>query len=636
MLRIKRLHKFVLGTFLPLMLATYSICLFIILMQFVWQFVNDMVGKGVGIEVLGELFFYACLSFTPMALPLAILLASLMTFGNLGEHLELLAMKASGISLLRIMNPIVWFVVLIAGVSFLFQNDIAPRAQTKMYTVVLSLRQKSPELDIPEGSFYKEITGYNVYVRSKDKKGGMLRDMMIYDYSSGFENLEVIVADSGRLSASADKQYLALTLYNGVAFRNWGNRRSRNMNETAPYLRETFGLRDVLIPFDTNFTMADESIIGNSDIGKNMHELTTFIDSVRREQDSIHIQTTPSFINNVYSSSFQNQSYHYSFSGSAFPDTLFEAGFTAFFNNLTPDRKLSYLQQAKIRTEQIQSDYDFRWIRQKDARKQMLAHIAQYYKRYSMALSCILFFFIGAPLGAIIRKGGLGVPVVLSVFLYLLYYVIDTFGTKMIQQAALPVWQGAWMGTAMLLGIGVFFTYKAVNDSTMIDPDAWKVFIRKLTGKREVRNYARKEVVMTPPDYDRDIKILRTWDKQCESYLLECKKQPLYRTFWKNRLFDLELNQLIDGLENVIEDLLNSNNVLIVYKLMDFPVIRPLNLKILEKRHVRLVCSVVFPIGLIIYGIALRKQKQMNNDLVTARKVIEGLMEELKKHKLKK
>jgi lipopolysaccharide export system permease protein len=154
MLRIKRLYTFVLGTFLPLMLATYSVCLFIILMQFVWQFVNDMVGKGVGMNVLAEMFFYAALSFTPMALPLAILLASLMTFGNLGEHLELLAMKASGISLLRIMKPLIFFVVLIAGVSFLFQNDIAPRANTKMYAILGSLRRSSPELDIPEGSFY--------------------------------------------------------------------------------------------------------------------------------------------------------------------------------------------------------------------------------------------------------------------------------------------------------------------------------------------------------------------------------------------------------------------------------------------------------------------------------------------------
>ena len=630
MLRIKRLYTFVLGTFLPLMLATYSVCLFIILMQFVWQFVNDMVGKGVGMNVLAELFFYAGLSFTPMALPLAILLASLMTFGNLGEHLELLAMKSSGISLLRIMKPLIGFAIVMAGVSFLFQNDIAPRAQTKMYTIVLSLRRNSPELDIPEGSFCKEIPGYNVIVRHKDKSG-MLHDLMIYDYSSGFENLEVIVADSGRLNKTADKQYLALTLYSGKSFRNWGGRRTRSVDESTPYLRETFNSRDILIVFDSNFTMADESIMGGSDIGKNMRELTAFIDSVRREQDSIQIQTATPFKNNIYSSSFHNYSTYRPSRSSVPADTLFDAGFEAYFNHLSSEKKIAHLQQAKRRTEQIKSDYDFPVLRQADAQKQMLMHVTQYFKRYSMALSCILFFFIGAPLGAIIRKGGLGMPAVISVFLYLTYYVVDNFGIKMVQQAVLPPWEGAWLSSLLLLGLGIFLTYKAVNDSTMIEMDAWKAFVRKLIGKREVRNYTKKEVIMTPPDYRRDIETLKAWNEQSENYLREHKKWPFYGTFWKNRLLDLELNRLVDDLENTIEDLLNSDENLIIFKLMDCPVIHPLNLKMLEKPAIRLACEIVFPVGLIIYGIALWKRKQVNSDLIIIRKVNTELIAELEK-----
>ena len=630
MLRIKRLYTFVLGTFLPLMLATYSVCLFIILMQFVWQFVNDMVGKGVEMNVLAELFFYAAIAFTPMALPLAILLASLMTFGNLGEHLELLAMKASGISLLRMMKPLIWFVVLMAGVSFFFQNDIVPRAQTKMYTIVVSLRRTSPELDIPERTFFKEITGYNVYVRHKDKSG-MLHDLMIYDYSGGFENLEVIVADSGRFSQAADKKYLALALYNGKSFRNWGGRRARSMNESTPYMRETFDLRDILIAFDSNFTMADESIMGNSDIGKNMRELTTFVDSVRKEQDSIQVQTAPSFKNSIYASTFQNYPVDRPSKMSSPTDTLFDAGFDAYFNHLPQEKKISHLQQAKRRTEQIKSDYDFAMLRQSDAQKQLLSHIAQYHKRYSMALSCILFFFIGAPLGAIIRKGGLGMPVVISVLLYLSYYAVDNFGTKMVQQAVLPSWEGMWLSTVLLLGLGFFFTYKSVNDSTMIDPDAWKAFVQKLIGKREIRNYTKKEVIMTFPDYGRDIETLKIWNAQSENYLHKRKKLPFYGTFWINRLSDPELNCLADDLENVIEDLLNSDKTLIIHKLMDYPVMRPLNLKMLEKPAIRIACGIIFPVGLIIYGIALWKQKQANSDLNITRKVNEKLMAELEK-----
>jgi lipopolysaccharide export system permease protein len=626
----KRLYTFVLGTFLPLMLATYSVCLFILLMQFVWQFVNDMVGKGVGMHVMAELFFYACISFTPMALPLAILLASLMTFGNLGEHLELLAMKASGISLLRIMKPLIGFVVVMAGISFLFQNDIAPRARAKMYTIVLSLKQKSPELNIPEGIFCKDITNYNVYVRHKDKDG-LLRDLMIYDYSGGFDNAEVIVADSGRLNVSADKKYLTLTLHNGVSFRNFGNRRQRNMNERSPYIREHFRLREVLISFDTNFTMADESIMGNRDIGKNMRELTTYIDSVRHEQDSVQGLTAAPFKNNIYGSTFRNSSNDYSVHIPSPEDSLFVAGFEAYYNQLTPDKKLFYLQQAKRRTEQVESDYHLPALRQSDTEKQLLSHVAQYYQRYAMALSCILFFFIGAPLGAIIRKGGLGMPTVLSVFLYLLYYIVDTFGNKMVKQAVWPVWEGVWLSTALLAGLGVFFTYKAVNDSTMIDPDAWKVFFQKLIGMREIRNYTRKEVIMMPPDYLGDIEILKTWNEQSETYLRERQKPPLYGAFWKNRLSDPELNRLVANLEKTIEDLLNSSESLIIGKLMDYPVIRPLNLNILEKPAVRSACKIVFPVGLIIYGIAFWKQKQVNQDLITARKVNDGLMGELEK-----
>src|SRR5574344_1242976 len=210
MRRIKRLYTFMLQTFLPLFLMTFGICLFIVLMQFIWRYIDDMVGKGLGLPVLGEMFLYAALFLIPMALPLAILLASLMTFGNLGERLELLAMKSAGVSLIHIMRPLTVLIAAISVGAFFFQNNAMPVIQVKLYSLLYSIRQKSPELDIPEGTFYNEITGYNVYVKHKDRETGLLRNIMIYDYANGFNNANIMVADSGRLKTSADKLFLIL------------------------------------------------------------------------------------------------------------------------------------------------------------------------------------------------------------------------------------------------------------------------------------------------------------------------------------------------------------------------------------------------------------------------------------------
>ena len=262
-----------LQTFLPLFLMTFGICLFIVLMQFLWRYIDDMVGKGLGIPVLAEMFLYAALFLVPMALPLAILLASLMTFGNLGERLELLAMKSAGVSLIRIMKPLIITISFVCVGAFYFQNNIMPIAQVKLYTLLYSMRQKSPELDIPEGVFYKEITGFNVYVRHKDNSSGLLKDMMIYDYSEGFNNARIIVADSGRLKTSTNKLYLILSLFNGESFENLKSQGTNLQNKSAvPYRRESFKTKDILIEFDANFNRTDESLMQNQFIGKGLSD----------------------------------------------------------------------------------------------------------------------------------------------------------------------------------------------------------------------------------------------------------------------------------------------------------------------------------------------------------------------------
>ena len=218
MLRGKRLYGFMLQGFLPMFLMTFCICLFLVMMQFLWRYIDELVGKGLEISVIGELFFYAALTMVPMALPLAILLASLMLFGNLGEHFELTALKSSGISLLKVMSPLIVLISMVSVGAFFFQNNVLPPAQVKMWTLLFSMRQKSPELEIPEGVFYDQIQGYNVFVKEKNRQTGVLHDMMIYDVASGFSNSRIILADSGKMQFTHDQKHLALTLWAGEQF----------------------------------------------------------------------------------------------------------------------------------------------------------------------------------------------------------------------------------------------------------------------------------------------------------------------------------------------------------------------------------------------------------------------------------
>ena len=629
MIRIKRLHSFVLKTFFPLLFATFSVCLFILLMQFLWQYINDMVGKGVGFGVLAELFFYASLTLTPTALPLSILLASLMTFGNLGEHFELLAMKASGISLIRIMKPIIITILFLVVVSLYFQNNVLPVAQTKMFTIIYSLRQKSPELEIPEGAFYKEIPGYNIYVRSKDTKNGLLLDMMVYDYSKGFENAVVIVADTGKISASDDKQNLIFSFYSGEWFENFGTRKTRSVNENVPYRRETFSEKTILKPLDTNFKMEDESIMGGRDSGKDINELTSYIDSVKYQMDSVSTLTSSPFKQRIYTNSFKQTHSIGQKATVQQNDSLFDNGFQAFFDSLSIHKQLEYVDKARRKAQNIHGEYSISSVTQLGEAKGLRSHQVQLHRKFTLSIACLLFFFIGAPLGAIIRKGGLGMPAVLSVFLFLSYYTIDTFGMKMTKQGVWTDWEGMWLSSIVLAVLGVFFTYKAVNDSVMMNPDAWKIAFQRFIGRRDVRNYSRKEVVIMPPDYPEDVKNMNTWNLLAEDYLNNHKHIPFYTTFWSKGFQDNELDELVFLMDSYIEDLLNSEENLIIGKLMDYPIIRPIHLPFLNKTGIRWTCAIFFPVGLVLYLVAFLKQRQVNKDIETTCRVNNDLKKEL-------
>ena len=470
----KKIDLYLLRNFLGLFLATFFIAIFILLMQFMWMHVNDLVGKGIGLAVLSEFFIYATASVVPLALPLAILLSSLISFGNLAEKFELTAMKAAGISLFRIMRPLTIAVMLLSVGAFFFSNNVLPKSQTKLWALIFSLRQKSPELQIPVGEFYDEISGFHIYVREKTPKGELL-NIMIYDYSDGFENAKVMVADTGRLMSSADRHYLLLDLSQGESFENLNQKQQRATGSTKsiPYRRETFSHKRIVIDFDTDFNRFDESILQDQHVSKNVTQLVQSIDSVHalaiaRSNDQSKQLVSERYFDREHAKDVQ------------LPEHLTTEEREA--HNLdslwarTSVVKLRQVYSTAInKATSYRDQIEYNAILLDDSQRYIRKHEIELYRKFTLAFACLIFFFIGAPLGAIIRKGGLGAPVVISVILFIIYYIIDNTGYKMAREAIWPCWAGMWLSSFILLPTGIFLTYKAATDSPLFNPEAWVI-----------------------------------------------------------------------------------------------------------------------------------------------------------------
>lgn len=606
-----------LKSFVPLFVMTFFICLFIVMMQFLWRFIDDFVGKGLGIGVIGELFFYASLTMIPMALPLAILLASLMTFGNLGERFELTAMKASGVSLLKVMSPLIVLVALIAIAAFFFQNNVLPVAQTKMWTLLYSMRQKSPELEIPEGVFYDQIPGYNLYVREKNRDNGTLYHMMIYDLSKGFDNASVILADSGRLVMTEDKTHLVLRMWQGESFENLKEAEMSSAN--VPYRRESFDYKEVLLKFDANFNRMNEDGMRNQYVGKNIAELQETIDSVRGEVDSIGSEYAKAVQSAGLMSMPLTQGNDSTALGQAAARSL---NVDSVFRGSTSAYALSYLQTALEKTKRQRQDYEFKGYAMADKRKTIRRHGIELQKKFTLSFACLVFFFIGAPLGAIIRKGGLGMPLVISVFLFIFYYIIDNTGNKMAREGRLEVWEGMWLSAAVLLPLGIFFTYKAVNDSAVFNRDAYANAIRRLLGRGEVRSVQMKEVIMEEVAKPEALERLRNLSEHASRLRKTISDSMNYISYWIRGVPRGDLKALSAELEQTVEYLANSRERLVVMKLMDYPILR--SLWIYHPTGLRWVAwsaIIIFPIGLPLYLIGRRSIRHLDSETATIEKV---------------
>lgn len=631
MLGVKRLYWFVLKSFVPLFCMTFFICLFIVLMQFLWRYIDELVGKGLTIDLIGELFFYAALSMVPMALPLAILLASLMTFGNLGEHFELTAMKASGVSLLKVMSPLIVLMGIIAVGAFFFQNNVLPIAQTKMYTLLFSVRQKSPELEIPEGVFYDQIPGYNFFVDHKDRLSGTLYEIMIYDMSKGFDNAGIILADSGKLVMTEDKSHLFLKLWEGESFDNLKEAGSSMKN--VPYRRESFHDKSILLEFDANFNRLDEEGMRNQYVGKNITELQATIDSVGRMVDSMGVSYSRTIME-APRMGVSSVNYRPDESGrlveAPVPDVALSKPLNvdSLLTGPNSAARVNYVSQALNKAKNMKQEYEFRSLVMKEELKTIRRHDIELQKKFTLSFACIIFFFIGAPLGAIIRKGGIGMPLVISVILFIFYYIIDNTGYKMARDGRILVWEGIWLSSAILLPLGIFFTYKAVNDSAVFNKDAYLNFFRRLIGSNMARHLKMKEVVLVDVDVRKATGMLSSLSESAGIYLKENPKRPSYIAYWMKGYPRGPLRALSEQLEETVAYIADSRSKLVINKLMDFPILRslwfyhPSNYK-----WASWAAMVVFPIGLPVYFIGLRQLSILRHELETIRSVSEQLTE---------
>ena len=626
MFRIKKLDIFIAKQFGLLFVGTFFICQFVLMMQFLWRYVDELIGKGLSLEVMAQFFWYMGLMLMPQAFPLAILLSSLIAFGNLGESSELTAIKAAGISLMQAFRSLIIISVLMAGISFYFQNVVGPRANQDFYRLLLGMKQKSPELEIPEGVFYDGIPGSNIYVQKKDLNTGMLYGIMIYRMTGSYEDQAIILADSGMMQSTAEKKHLLLTLYNGV----WNeNMRSQDLAGTAdvPYRRETFVTKRIVLDFDNNFSMADiNDIAGDArakSLGKIMHDkdsLQEFNDSVGR---SYYID----------GKRFYFRTNEVSASDSVKISKLVaenNESLDSMFTKLNDGKKKSVLQTALNSAQSCATDLEMKGAYANSLHRYFRTHQIQAILKFTLALTCIIFFFIGAPLGAIIRKGGLGVPVIISVLVFIVYYILDSTGQKMARDDQWTVWYGMTISTVVLAPIACFFTYKANNDSVVFNIDMYKQVFMRILGLRTHRHIYRKEVIIEDPIYALDSYHLLQISEQIKQYSEEHKllhlPNPIHVFFRPGD--DQTIEKIVGQLEDVIDDLANTKDAQILGYLNHYPVVAThAHTRPFRRKWLNIISGLILPLGIFFYcrmcRFRLRLRKDLNRILETNQWILE-------------
>jgi lipopolysaccharide export system permease protein len=473
----KKLDLFILRSYLGPLVMTFFIAVFILVMQFVWKYIDDMVGKGLEWYIIVKLLFYFSSTVVPLALPLSILLSSLMMFGDLGEHYELVTMKAAGISLSRIMRPLIIVSIFISALGFYFSNVVLPMANLKFHSLLFDVREKKLSFNLKEGVFYDGIEGFVIRIGKKEKDGNTIRDVMVYDHTKHLGNVSLTTAEWGKMELSRDKRFLIFRLYNGT---NYEERVDlRNHEATHPYQRTAFTEQYQMFDLSAfQLTRTDENLFKKNYEMQNINQLSHSIDSIKAQLLIERKAYERGFVNSLQFASRSQEAKPWRL------DLAKKFNPTVIYNFDAPDRPRvleGALNSAKAAKVNLETNKENLYNKS----KLVFKHEIVYHKKFAFSIACFLLFFIGAPLGAIIRKGGLGMPAVISTLFFILFWVISFVGEKYSVEGVLPAWQGIWISSAVLMPIGIFLTLKATNDASLFDMDAWVIFLKKIFKKRE-------------------------------------------------------------------------------------------------------------------------------------------------------
>lgn len=456
---IKKLDKLIIKSFIGPFIATFFIAFFVLMMQSLWKYIDDLVGKGLDLITIGQFLWYVSASLLTLAMPIAILISSIMTFGNLGESFELVAIKSSGISLLRFMRPLVWIAVLLSGITFLFANYVIPFAQLKFVTLYNDIYYKKPAFDLKEGVFFTHIPTYAIKVGKKEADGKTIRNVLIYEQSNVLQD-NCIAAQSGIMKISDDKKYLEFNLQNGFRYEERGN-----ATDTATeYIR--VGFKSFKKLFDLSALQkgnTNEDLYKNNFKMKSIRLLDRALDSLKKTEDSLSKKMNREVTALQHFPDITDSTWKKNITKTVKPDSM---------DKLLPDSARFTVYEAAINAASFMKNSIQNNQAEIVAKKNEIKfHKLEWHRKFSLSLACLVLFFIGAPLGSIIRKGGLGMPLVIAIIFFLIFHLLNMFGEKFVKEEITTPFWGMWMAVFVLTPIGVFLTYKAMNDSQLFSKE---------------------------------------------------------------------------------------------------------------------------------------------------------------------